>query len=97
MLGAGTDNYGDAQPCDIIGGHAYIMIAAFELTDSDGNVADSVYMLRNPWDITSYDSSMDWHYTDSKWTDDYISQVPNGIDPTIAYEDGIFFVDKSDF
>lgn len=73
------------------------MIAAFELNDSDGNVADSVYMLRNPWDVTSYDSSMDWHYTDTKWTDEYISQVPNGIDPTIAFEDGIFFVDKSDF
>jgi len=49
------------------------MIAAFELNDSDGNVADSVYMLRNPWDETYYDSSMDWHYTDTKWTDDYIS------------------------
>jgi len=54
-------------------------------------------MMRNPWDETYYEEDMDWHWTDSKWTSDYITQVPNGVDPTTSQEDGIFFVSKDDF
>ena len=49
------------------------MIAAFELTDSDGNVAGEVYMMRNPTGDNYVSSSMDWYFFSSKWTDDYIS------------------------
>jgi hypothetical protein len=34
---------------------------------------------------------------DSKWTDDYKTQVPHDIDPMTAKLDGIFFLDKSEF
>ena len=74
------------------------MSAAFELKGTDGTTVEhELFMIRNPWDVMYYSSSMDWHYTDSKWTDAYISQVPNGINPLLSYEDGIFFVDKDDF
>lgn len=55
-----------------------------------------LYMLRNPWSTTEYNG--DWRASDSAWTDDYISQVPNGIDPTTSDTTlGIFFVDHVDF
>lgn len=52
-------------------------------------------MIRNPWGTTSY--NMDWHKSDSKWTTDYLSQVPHGINPTTSADDGIFFVEDKDF
>lgn len=98
ILGAGTDGTDTSTgPCGIVAGHAYTLIAAFELKDSSSVVQEQVYMVRNPWNETLYDSTQKWHWTDSNWTSDYISQVPNGVDPTTSYEDGIFFVDKDDF
>ena len=54
-----------------------------------------MYMIRNPWGDTYYNGS--WKSSDSSWTSDYISQVPHDIDPTTAYEHGIFFVEDVDF
>lgn len=31
------------------------------------------------------------------WTEEYIKQVPHGINPWTAHMDGIFFVDKTEF
>jgi hypothetical protein len=33
----------------------------------------------------------------SPWTDDYKTQVPHSVDPTTAADDGIFFIDKTEF
>ena len=94
-MGAGTDGSDTSlNSCNIVAGHAFSMLAAFELTTSEA-VDHKLYMLRNPWGITEY--NMSWKSSDPAWTDDYISQVPNGIDPTTSDELGIFFVDADDF
>ena len=98
ILGAGTDgNDANTGACGIVSGHAYSLISAFELKDSNDVVQEKVYMARNPWDSTTLVSNMDWHWNSAKWTSDYISQVPNGINPTTSYNDGIFFVGKDEF
>ena len=52
--------------CGIVQGHAYTVLTAFEMTDSDGTV-HKMYLFRNPWGITYYSS--DWNKDDSRWTD----------------------------
>ena len=52
-------------------------------------------MVRNPWDITEYKKN--WKHSDARWTSDYKSQVPFGVDPTTSHNNGIFFVESTDF
>jgi len=53
LLGAGTDGSDTGtNTCGIVAGHAYTMIAVFELT---GDATHKMYMLRNPWGITTFD------------------------------------------
>lgn len=54
-----------------------------------------MYMLRDPWSQTEYSS--DYDFDSEFWTEDYISQVPYGVDPTNSHEDGIFIVDADLF
>ena len=58
---------GNTNVCGMIQGHAYSVIAAFELVESDGT-KHKMYLLRNPWSITYYSS--DWHANDPRWTDE---------------------------
>lgn len=74
--------------------HAYSLISAFYL-ETSGTVDHKMYMIRNPWGISTYTGS--WNYADSAWTSDYISQVPHSVNPTTSYTDGIFFVNAADF
>jgi hypothetical protein len=95
LLGAGTDGSDDGfNSCGIVAGHAYTMMGVFELT-TGATVDHKMYMLRNPWDIAY--SEMNWNFEDSAWTADYISQVPNGVNPTTSNEQGIFMIEHTDF
>lgn len=49
-MGAATGSGADSTNniCGIANGHAYTLIAAFEITDSY-NTKNPVYMIRNPW------------------------------------------------
>ena len=82
ILGAGTDGTDtDLNSCNIVSGHAYSMIAAFELT-TGATVDYKLVMVRNPWGITEYNGN--WKSSDPAWTSTYISQVPNSVDPTTS-------------
>lgn len=95
ILGAGTDGSDtDLNSCNIVAGHAFSMIAAFELKTGQ-TVDHKLVMLRNPWHSTDYNGK--WKSSDSAWTADYISQVPNSVNPTTSNKQGIFFVDHNDF
>ena len=148
ILGAGT--FGDddfTNDCGVVAGHAYSVIAAFELKTGD-NVDAQVYMVRNPYGSTyhsggiwtdqtcsntdngnadSYGDACNAYTADvadawcgeydtfafnsysmccacgggleatSPWTDEYRAQVPHTIDTSSAANDGIFFLDKSEF
>ena len=60
------------------------------------NGAEMVMMrYPNGEELTSYNRR--WNYKDTKkWTPEAIKQVPNNIDPTESYKDGIFFVESMD-
>lgn len=82
ILGAGTDGADtNLNSCNIVAGHAYSMISAFEL--KTGSTVDyKLVMVRNPWGITEYNGN--WKSSDALWTSDYISQVPNSVNPTTS-------------
>lgn len=83
---------GTTNVCGMVQGHAYSVIAAFELIESNGT-KHKMYLLRNPWSITYYSS--DWHAEDPRWTDDLVSQVPYSIDPRTSRDQGIFTIPYS--
>jgi len=67
-MAAGTGGGVDStyNVCGIPNGHAYSILAAFNMTDSTGKV-NSVYLIRNPWGLdTRYNQT--WNSTDPKWT-----------------------------
>jgi hypothetical protein len=66
-----------------------------ELVYETRTVDYHMYMLRDPWSNTGYESEYD--FDSNFWTDDYKSQVPYGVDPTTSHEDGIFIVDADQF
>ena len=95
ILGAGTFGSDDeVNECNVVAGHAYSVIAVFELKTGE-TVDHKMYMVRNPWGTTEYDQN--WRHDDARWTEDYISQVPHGINPTESHLDGIFFLEDVDF
>lgn len=55
ILGADTRGGSDTtlNECGVVMGHAYSLIAAFELK-TGSTVDHRVYMLRNPWGVTYY-------------------------------------------
>ena len=95
-MGAGTGAGSDTtyNDCNIAYGHAYSVLAAFQMTDAS-NVVHDMLMLRNPWGITNYNGN--WHKGDTAWTAALIAQVPFGTNPTTSDSDGIFFMTAADF
>mmetsp|Transcript_14015 Transcript_14015/g.23811 ORF Transcript_14015/g.23811 Transcript_14015/m.23811 type:complete len:225 (+) Transcript_14015:520-1194(+) len=75
--------------------HVYQVISTFELLSSSGVPEHKMYMLRNPWSSTAY--SGPWSKDDAQWTQDYIDQVPLGVDPRVANEQGIFIIEHDLF
>jgi hypothetical protein len=59
------------------------------MTDSAG-VAHKMYLVRNPWGITKYNST--WSANDTNWTDSLAAQVPLGVDPRRDYNKGLFTI-----
>lgn len=55
IMGAGTYGTDTAtNECGVVAGHAYTIMEAFELLDTDGTtVAGELYMVRNPWGSTT--------------------------------------------
>lgn len=93
ILTAGTGSGADStyNVCGIPNGHAYTILAAFNMTDAAGKV-NSVYMIRNPWG-TDYNYNQTWNATDPNWTTALVAQVPLGVDPRKVYtSDGVFIV-----
>jgi len=67
-MAAGTGSGADStyNVCGIPNGHAYSILAAFNMKDATGKV-NSVYLIRNPWGVdTKYNQT--WKSTDPKWT-----------------------------
>jgi len=100
ILGAGTNGGQDTSTntCGVANGHAYTIISAFFLYDTDGTtVLHKLYMVRNPWGVTYFTGT--WRYDSGLWTTAFKAQVPHGIDPSSAAsaDDGIFFVLDSEF
>jgi len=96
IMGAGTNGGTDSttNTCGIANGHAYTIISAFNLYDTDGvTVLHKLYMVRNPWGIT-YFTGGSWTRFSASWTTAFKAQVPHGIDPSayVTVNDGIFFV-----
>jgi len=67
-MAAGTGSGADStyNICGIPNGHAYSILAAFNMTDAKGTV-HSVYLIRNPWGH-DYKYNQTWNSTDPKWT-----------------------------
>jgi hypothetical protein len=72
--------------CGIANSHAYSVLSAFEMRDSNNNV-HKMAMLRNPWGKTFYNWS--WSMNDTRWTQALVNQVPYGFDPR-KNDSGIF-------
>ena len=49
--------------------HAYSVISAFTMVDSEGN-KHNVTLLRNPWGISNYNKT--WSKDDTNWTDEMV-------------------------
>lgn len=57
VMGTGTYGANDQllNQCGVSCGHAYSLIAAFELINVDGSTVDhKLYMIRNPWGKSEY-------------------------------------------
>jgi hypothetical protein len=93
IMSAGTSSGSDTtyNSCGIPFGHAYSIVEAFNLTDSSGTVQNMI-MARNPWGSSSGVYNGTWKYSDSQWTTSTVSQVPLGIDPRTAYQNGTFIM-----
>lgn len=81
IMGAGTSGSSNRYNniCGITKRHAYSLIAAFELKTGD-TVDHQLYMMRNPWGVSTF--NLTWNSDDTaSWTSDYRSQVPHGVDP----------------
>lgn len=67
-MAAGTGSGADStyNVCGIANGHAYSILAAFNMTDDTGKI-NSVYLIRNPWGLDYY-YNQTWNSTDPKWT-----------------------------
>ena len=96
-MGAGTGTGSDTtfNDCGIAYGHAYSVLAAFQMTDSTTSTTYDMIMLRNPWGTTNYSGT--WNKNDAGWTAAMIAQVPFGTNPTTSDSDGIFFMTSADF
>jgi hypothetical protein len=67
--GSGVDSTNNV--CGIPNGHAYSILAAFNMTDATGKV-NSVYLIRNPWGLDN-NYNQTWNSTDPKWTNELVA------------------------
>jgi aminopeptidase C len=72
--------------------HAYSLIGAYELKETNGQVVHRLYRVRNPWGKDWGYYSGYWNDKSSLWTDSFKAQVPYARE-----DDGIFFIDDIDF
>lgn len=73
--------------CGIANSHAYSLLSAFTMTDSNGT-AHKMVMARNPWGVTYYNWT--WSVNDTNWTDALVAQVPLSVDPRTSNATGVF-------
>eukprot|EP00355_Strombidium_rassoulzadegani_P005559 CAMPEP_0168620598 /NCGR_PEP_ID=MMETSP0449_2-20121227/7231_1 /TAXON_ID=1082188 /ORGANISM="Strombidium rassoulzadegani, Strain ras09" /LENGTH=232 /DNA_ID=CAMNT_0008661631 /DNA_START=347 /DNA_END=1046 /DNA_ORIENTATION=- len=86
----------DVNEFGIVRNHAFPILSVFSLDDTDSNtVLHRLYMMRNPWGRTEYNHT--WSKDDPNWSQEFIEQVPFGVDPRTAHEHGIFFIEAGDF
>lgn len=71
--------------------HAYSVLGAYQLKDTNGNVVHTLFRVRNPWGYDVYTSQ--WADKGSAWTSAYKAQVPYSENTN----DGIFFIEDTDF
>ena len=93
IMGCDTSGHGDDSDVNVCGlatSHAYSLLTAFTMTDSEGETHDMV-VIRNPWG-TTVDSAGRGYKDHTNWTDDLVSQVPYGLDPRTDGENGGMFV-----
>lgn len=70
--------------------HAYTVMGAYPIKDTNNNVVARLIHVRNPWNIDSF--SGPWSDGSSQWTDAYKKQVPY----INNKNDGGFFIEVSD-
>jgi hypothetical protein len=87
------------NPYGLSQGHSFAILSVFPLRNKFNEIAHKMYMLKNPWGKETYQGK--WNHRDRKnWKDEYISQVPYGINPISSEkidQDGIFFMDSETF
>ena len=73
IMGGATGSGADStyNTCGVANGHAYSILAAFNMTDASGTV-HSIYMIRNPWgSANAYNQT--WKATDPNWTNNLVA------------------------
>lgn len=71
--------------------HAYTVLGTYYLKDTNGNVVQRLYRVRNPWAIDMFNGP--WCDSSSLWTEAYKAQVPYASNKN----DGAFFISDADF
>lgn len=84
-------NTAAATKYSLPGSHAYTVLGAYELKDTNGNVVHRLYRVRNPWSTDNFNGP--WADSSSLWTAAFKAQVPYASN---AY-DGAFFIADTDF
>ena len=73
IIAAGTSGGSDSTKnrFGIANGHGYSLMSAFYLRDPSGNIVHRMYMIRNPWSVSSYIGN--FNSRDARWTSDYLA------------------------
>lgn len=91
-IGTRNGNDQDSNECGVALGHAYSILAVFDLTDENDDV-HNMLLIRNPWGESTY--NIQWSQLDPVWTDELVAQVPLGMDPrTSGSSFGVFVMPK---
>lgn len=85
----GVDTSPSANFYGIAPSHAYTIVSAHVIRETNGAIKDYLYRIKNPWGSDSY--SGPWHDGDGRWNAYYRSQVPY-----VNSNDGYFFMSKDD-
>ena len=59
----------DMNECGVSFGHAYAVLALFDLTDDSG-VEHNMFLIRNPWGEATYTDL--WNAKDARWNDELV-------------------------
>ena len=78
----------------IVGGHAYTVLACYELTTDNGKVR--LVKMRNPWGVEQYTGP--WSDESELWTDAYRQEVEKATGhASERSNNGIFYMDIESF